>query len=114
MAWLHTFISAIPCVAFSTLAIYAIRVRTVLGHWPVVYRDNPSDIILKTIEYSFPIFYWLMVLAIYIWPVLLLLMLWKKRNRRLLYNVFLFIIPIALFVLANIYDRTGFFEWFWD
>jgi hypothetical protein len=99
-------------VAFFTT--YAIHVRILLGRWPTVYNDNPINFFLNIHEWFLIIFLYSALAAIVVWPFFSIYLLWKKCYTRFLKTLIIFLFPLVIFILINMYDTSGYIEWFWD
>jgi hypothetical protein len=114
VAWI---LAASP-VAFATaLALHAIHVRVYLGRWPIVYRDNPSSLLLNVHEYGLlvPTLY-VALLGIPLWFLLsVVLALCGSRPRRAsAWQALLIVGAVVALVLFGKCDPTGYWEWFLD
>ena len=113
-AWI---LAASPAAFATALALHAIHVRLHLGRWPIVYRDNPSSLLLTLHEYCLlvPTLY-VALFGIPLWFLLsLVLALCGSRPRRATaWQALLIVGAMVALVLFAKHDPTGYLEWFLD
>lgn len=106
-----------PAALLSVALLHAVHLRSYLGRWPVVYRDNPETLLLRIHEYGFlmPAFYgslfgvptWLLTGAMLVGTGLLE---WRVfRNQ-----IGLILAGIVGVILLVTLDPSGYVEWFLD
>jgi hypothetical protein len=114
VAWI---LAASPAAFATALALHAIHVRLYLGRWPIVYRDNPSSLLLSVHENGLlgPALYGALF-GIPLWFLLnVVLALYGSRPRRAsAWQALLIIGALVALVLFAKYDPTGYWEWFLD
>lgn len=110
----QSIVTYFPTFFVSIFATYAIHVRVILGRWPIVYKDNPENIFLNFHEWFLIISFYLALAAIVVWPFLSIYLLFGKCYKQFLKNLIIFTIPLVIFILVNLYDNSGYIEWFWD
>jgi hypothetical protein len=104
--------------AFTTfLILHAAHVRLYLGRWPVVYRDNPSTLLLRLHEYGLlaPSFYFALF-GVPLWFLLSVVLAFGggRPRRAVVRQALLIAAALSVLFLVGKLDPTGYIEWFLD
>lgn len=104
----------VPSCFLFVFITFAIHVRLLLGRWPIVYKDNPDNIFITLHEWVLVAAFYSTFAAIITWPILSIPLLRIKAHKLFIKSWLIFLSPLLILVLINLYDRSGYIEWFWD
>lgn len=114
----HKYLFVFPLVWISSIYVYAIRSRLILGYWPYPYHPDPtSDILFNSLggHYAFTVI--LMFICLYL-PILFVLLapvlFYSELKTRIALRIVVFL--AANFIVYSIVyaDPFEFVEWFLD
>src|SRR6185369_8588066 len=92
----------------------AASVRFALGHWPVLYRDQPPGRLGGALDAGTSVLVTALFVATPLWCASLLPVWLHEGRRGLVRNLVLFLGSAALLVVAVILNPGGFPEWWLD
>ena len=106
-----------PAALLAVVLLHALHVRTYLGRWPVVYRDNPETLLLRIHEEGFlvPALYGsLFGVPLWLLSGALLAAAGLLRWRVFRDQLGLMLAGIVGVILLVTLDPTGYVQWFLD
>jgi hypothetical protein len=116
-AWVGWVLSAAPAVLLVVQMGEALLLRWHLGHWPVVYRDDPQSLLLKGYEYGvvFPCLY-AALFGIPLWCLFTLFVALPapRMRARVVPQLVLLVAAVGSLALFYRFDPTGYIDWFLD
>jgi hypothetical protein len=96
------------------LAAEAASLRLVLGHWPVVYRDQPTGLLTGALDMATSFLVTLLFLGSPVWLASLWPVWLQGRERGVIRSVVPLLASAAILLAAVMVNPWGFPEWWLD